>query len=92
MILLVSMAYRGMKEDGVMDVATLEQLIRTELPDATVHVEDVRGDGRHFAATVICGQFEGMTRIQQHRRVHRALESRIGNDDLHALQLTTRVS
>jgi stress-induced morphogen len=74
-----------------MDTVTLENLIKTELPDAVVKVEDVRGDGRYFAALVVSGQFEGMTRIQQHRKVHQALETVIGND-LHALQLTTRVS
>jgi stress-induced morphogen len=74
-----------------MDSGTVEQLIRTEIPDAVVEVHDVRGDGRHFAATVVSGQFAGLTRIQQHRKVHSALEAVIGND-LHAFQLTTRVS
>ncbi len=73
-----------------MDVITLEQLIKTKIPDAVVEVRDMRGDGQYFSATVISGEFRGMTRIQQHCKVHQALEAVIGND-LHALQLTTRV-
>lgn len=73
----------------VMDAATLEALIKAGLPDATVRIEDVRGDGEHYAATVISPLFEGKTRLEQHRMVFKALEGRIG-DDLHALQLTTR--
>ena len=73
-----------------MDVDLIEKMIKQELPDAVVHIQDVRGDGMHFSATVSSGTFEGMTRIQQHRCVHKALESVIGND-LHALQLTTKV-
>jgi acid stress-induced BolA-like protein IbaG/YrbA len=65
-----------------MDAATLEALIMAALPGAMVKVEDVRGDGNHYAATVI-------TRIEQHRMVFKALEGRIG-EELHALQLTTR--
>ena len=72
-----------------MDAATLETLIRDGLPGATVRVEDVRGDGNHYAATVITPLFEGKTRVEQHRMVFRVLEGRIG-EELHALQLTTR--
>lgn len=74
-----------------MDISTLEQMIKTELPDALVDIRDVRGDGQYFDATVTSGRFEGMTRVQQHRLVHQALEQVIGND-LHALKLTTKAS
>lgn len=72
-----------------MDADTLEALIRAGLPGANVRVEDVRGDGGHYAATVITPLFEGKTRVEQHRMVYRLLEGRIG-EALHALQLTTR--
>ena len=72
-----------------MDAAMLEALIRSALPGAAVRVEDLRGDGNHFAATVISPQFAGLSRLQQHRLVYAALEGRVGGD-LHALQLTTR--
>lgn len=72
-----------------MDAAMFEALIRSALPEATVRVEDLRGDGSHFAATVIAPQFSGLSRLQQHRMVYAALEGHVGGD-LHALQLTTR--
>jgi stress-induced morphogen len=72
-----------------MDATQLEQLIKTELPDAVVDIRDVRGDGQYFDATVVSNQFTGLTRVQQHRLVHQALDGVIGND-LHALKLTTR--
>jgi stress-induced morphogen len=74
-----------------MDAATLETLIRTEIPDARVEVRDVRGDGQYFSAIVVSLQFEGLSRVQQHRRVHRALDGVIG-DDVHAISLTTRAT
>ncbi len=72
-----------------MDAAMLEALIRAGIPDASVAVEDIRGDGAHYAATVISPSFEGKSRLDQHRMVFKALEGHVG-ETLHALQLTTR--
>ena len=35
------------------DIAELERLIREGIPDAQVSIEDLRGDGDHYAATVV---------------------------------------
>lgn len=72
-----------------MDAASLEQLIKQGLPDAEVWIEDLRGDGTHYAATVISAAFEGLPRVEQHRMVFRALGKAM-EGELHALQLTTR--
>jgi acid stress-induced BolA-like protein IbaG/YrbA len=74
-----------------MDAGTIAEMIKKKIPGADVNVEDVRGDGRYFSATVIAGCFDGLTRIQQHRQVHSALEGIIGND-LHALQIVTKTA
>jgi stress-induced morphogen len=58
------------------------------LPDAQVRIDDLRGDGDHYAATIISAAFKGKTRIQQHQMVYRALQGRMGNE-LHALALQT---
>ena len=71
-----------------MDAATIEQLIREGLPDAQVTIEDLRGDGDHYAATVRSSAFKGKSRVQQHQMVYQALQGRMGTE-LHALQLTT---
>ena len=50
----------------------------------------MRGDGDHYAATVVTAAFKGKSRVQQHQMVYAALKGRMGNE-LHALALTTSV-
>ena len=45
-----------------MDAAEIERLIKESIPDARVNIEDLRGDGDHYAATVISAAFAGKTR------------------------------
>src|SRR5258708_22175865 len=71
-----------------MDAATIERLIKESLPDAQVSIEDLRGDGDHYAAQIVAGAFRGKTRVQQHQLVYQALRGRMGNE-LHALALQT---
>ncbi len=66
----------------------IEALIRAALPDAEIRIEDLRGDGDHYAATVVSAAFAGLPRVRQHQLVYRALGTRMGGE-LHALQLTT---
>lgn len=72
-----------------MTAAEIEGLIREAFPDASIEIEDLRGDGDHYAATVTSAAFSGKTRVQQHQLVYKALQGRMGGD-LHALALTTR--
>ena len=39
-----------------MDAGEIERLIRESIPDATVSIEDLRGDGDHYAAHVKIGR------------------------------------
>jgi stress-induced morphogen len=71
-----------------MDAATIEQLIKEGLPDAQVSIEDLRGDGDHYAAHVVSRAFKGKSRVQQHQMVYQTLRGRMGNE-LHALALQT---
>ena len=73
-----------------MDAAEIETLIREALPDARITIEDLRGDGDHYAAHVVSSAFAGKTRVQQHQMVYQALRGKMG-DDLHALALQTNV-
>ena len=73
-----------------MSASEIEALIKSALPDAAVTVEDLAGDGDHYAATVISEQFRGMTRVKQHQIVYAALRGRMGGE-LHALALQTSV-
>ena len=73
-----------------MDAAMIERLIKESLPDAQVSIEDLRGDGDHYAATVVSAAFIGKTRVQQHQMVYQALKGRMGGE-LHALALQTQI-
>ena len=71
-----------------MQAEEIERLIREALPDAEVVIEDLAGDGDHYAARVVSEAFRGKSRVQQHQIVYRALQGRMGGE-LHALALRT---
>ncbi len=73
-----------------MDAQEIERLIRESIPEADVTIEDLRGDGDHYAARVVSPAFKGKTRIQQHQMVYEALRGNMGKM-LHALALQTSV-
>ena len=61
-----------------MPAVEIETLIKQGLPDAKVTIEDLRGDGDHYAARVESAAFKGKSRVQQHQLVYQALGSRMG--------------
>jgi stress-induced morphogen len=65
-------------------------LIVAGIPDATVEMTDLAGDGDHWAARVTAESFRGLPRLKQQRAVYAALGDRMGGV-LHALQLSTAV-
>ena len=71
-----------------MNPAEIEGLIKESITDAEVRIEDLRGDGDHYAAYVVSAEFKGKSRVQQHQMVYQALQGRMGNE-LHALALQT---
>ncbi len=71
-----------------MDAATIEAMIREALPDAQVSIQDMRGDGDHYAAHIVSAEFRGKSRVQQHQMVYAALRGKMGGE-LHALALQT---
>ncbi len=74
-----------------MDSGQIERLIKEALPDAEVRIEDLRGDGDHYAAYVVSAAFKGKTRVEQHQMVYQALRGKMGSE-LHALALQTSVA
>jgi|TARA_B110000305_G_C19243339_1_gene541029 stress-induced morphogen len=71
-----------------MAAADIEHMIKDALPDAEVTINDLAGDGDHYAAHVVSKEFAGKSRVQQHQLVYQALKGRMGNE-LHALALQT---
>ncbi len=74
-----------------MDSGQIERLIKEAIPDADVRIEDLRGDGDHYAAYVVSAAFKGKTRVEQHQMVYQALGGKMGSE-LHALALQTTVA
>ena len=71
-----------------MSAGEIEQMIREAFPDASIEIDDLRGDGDHYSAKIVTGAFAGKSRIQQHQLVYKALKGKMGNE-LHALALQT---
>jgi stress-induced morphogen len=71
-----------------MDAADITALIKESLPDAVVTIDDLAGDGEHYAARVVSTAFKGKSRVQQHQMVYAALKGKMGGE-LHALALQT---
>ena len=66
----------------------IARLIKERFPDAKIEIEDLAGDGDHYAATVVSEAFRDKTRIQQHQMVYDVLKGNMGGA-LHALALKT---
>ena len=67
----------------------IEILIKDSIPESKVVIEDLRGDGDHYSATVISKSFIGKNKIQQHKMVYESLKGKMGKE-LHALMLKTK--
>jgi stress-induced morphogen len=71
------------------DLAELKAMIEAALPGAAVEVIDETGAGDHLRATVAAPQFEGLSRIDQHRLVKAAVKERFDDGTIHALSVRT---
>ena len=67
----------------------IHSLIKESIPDAIVEIEDLRGDGDHYSATIISKAFLDKSKIEQHKMVYDSLKGKMGKE-LHALMLKTR--
>ncbi|MCL1468417.1 BolA family protein [Argonema galeatum] len=67
----------------------VEAMIKEELPDALVQVQDLTGGGDHYQVTVVSSLFEGKGLVQQHQMVYGALRQAMSSEAIHALALKT---
>jgi acid stress-induced BolA-like protein IbaG/YrbA len=63
----------------------VQRYIAQGLPCSHLEVE---GDGRHFFATIVSIEFEGLPRVRRHQRVYQALGDRM-REQIHALSMKT---
>jgi len=73
-----------------MSVETLRSHLTEAFPDAEIDIDDLAGDGDHYAAHVVAASFASLSRVARHKAVYAALGERMGGV-LHALQVTTAV-
>ena len=71
------------------DLDEVRRLIEEALPGATVEVSDQTGTADHLLAVVSAPQFEGLSRIDQHRLVKAAVRERMDDGSIHALSVKT---
>lgn len=71
--------------------SALEDILKAAFPDGEVTVTDLAGDENHYRASITSNQFEGKSRIQQHKLVWEKIKAAT-DADIHALSLETRAT
>ncbi|MBD2301590.1 BolA family transcriptional regulator [Nostoc sp. FACHB-87] len=67
----------------------IEAMIKAELQDAQIQVQDLTGGGDHYQVTVVSSQFAGKGLVQQHQLVYGALRQAMSTEAIHALAVKT---
>jgi stress-induced morphogen len=68
---------------------SIHERLTDAFPGAKVEVTDLTGTEDHFQAVVCAREFQGKSRVAQHRMVYEALGP-LMSGPIHALALTTR--
>mgnify|MGYP001229093030 FL=1 len=71
-----------------LSIEEIKKLITSSIPDATIEIKDLVGDNNHYSAKIISKEFNGLSKIDQHKLVYKSLQGKMGNE-LHALSITT---
>ncbi len=69
-----------------MTAQELQDIIAAGLPCQHLSVE---GDGRHWYATLVSAEFEGLRLLKRHQRVYATLGQKMHTDEVHALSMKT---
>ena len=70
----------------MLDTRQVEQWIAQGLVCEKVSVD---GDGHHFAALIVSGEFAGMNRVKRQQRVYQTIKDKLDSGELHALSMQT---
>ena len=71
-----------------MQADEIKNLILETFPDAKIKIDDLRGDGDHYAAYIETSSFKGLSKVKQHQMVYKAVGSYMTNE-IHALEIKT---
>ena len=69
---------------------TIRSLLEQAVPGGTVDVLDRTGGGDHFQVIVESPAFEGVSLVEQHRMVNRALAAPLADGTIHELRIQTK--
>jgi stress-induced morphogen len=74
-----------------MEAEVIRSLLAAGFPEAAeIAVEDRTGTGDHFQVTVVSAAFDGISLIDQHRRVNDALAAPLADGSIHELRIRTK--
>jgi stress-induced morphogen len=69
----------------------IRDLLARAFPEAKeISVEDRTGTGDHFQVTVASAGFDGLSLVDQHRRVNEALADPLSDGTIHELRIKTK--
>jgi stress-induced morphogen len=69
----------------------LRELLERAFPDATeLQVTDRTGGGDHFQVVVAAPSLDGLSLIDQHKRVYDALATPLAEGSIHELRISTK--
>ncbi|QGR02751.1 BolA/IbaG family iron-sulfur metabolism protein [Ehrlichia ruminantium] len=63
----------------------LEQVIRDAFPEADITITSLVDDNNHYAIKIVSQQFQGKSKLEQHRMVYKVLDGL----NIHAIQIKT---
>jgi stress-induced morphogen len=67
---------------------TLYSAIKNGFPEADIKLRDTVGDRNHYEVNIVSGVFNDLSKVEQHKLVHKVLKDYLGAD-LHALSIQT---
>ena len=74
-----------------MEAESIRMILAQAFPDAAeLTVEDRTGTGDHFQVTVAASAFDGLSLLDQHRRVNEALAAPLEDGSIHELRIKTK--
>jgi stress-induced morphogen len=74
-----------------MQADAIRTLLEQAFPNAAeLDVEDRTGTGDHFQVTVASTEFDGLSLLDQHRRVNVALAGPLDDGSIHELRIKTK--
>ncbi|MEB3274655.1 MAG: BolA family protein [Prochlorothrix sp.] len=65
------------------------EMIKAQLPDAQIQVQDLTGGGDHYQVTVVSSAFAGQSLVKQHQMVYGAVRGAMASEAIHAFALKT---